>query len=49
MPDITLCLNDKCPKAKKCYRFMAKPSNRQSVCNFKYDDGCEHFEPIDRS
>lgn len=26
MPDITMCKDKRCPQRKKCYRFMAKPS-----------------------
>lgn len=31
MPDITLCVSHKCPKAKQCYRHEATPNpNYQS-------------------
>lgn len=32
MPDITMCMDHTCPQAlnRTCYRFVAKPSQRQS-------------------
>lgn len=35
MPDITMCSNDDCPLAKKCYRHEAKMSPRQSVSRYE--------------
>lgn len=26
MPDITICINDKCEKKEECYRYKAKPN-----------------------
>jgi len=47
MPDITMCTNKECPAAKGCFRFMAKPSQRQSMATFRYevepDFSCDHF------
>lgn len=41
MPDITMCLNKKCSKKNKCYRFLAKPSQVQSYSDFKFKlDNC---------
>ena len=48
MPDITMCDSPLCPKADRCYRFMAVPSQyRQSYSDF-YVSGeeCHHFSPI---
>lgn len=30
MPDITMCTGVGCPRKESCYRFLAKPSDRQS-------------------
>jgi hypothetical protein len=47
MPDITMCLNKGCKKAKKCYRFMAEPEpNYQSYSHFDYKGSCKYFMPI---
>lgn len=48
MPNITMCINHKCPMAKKCYRHKAKPSDYQSVSLFKPSDNgkCDKFEEI---
>lgn len=46
MSDITMCLNDGCPKRESCYRYIAEEdAYAQSYCNFKYDDenGCKWF------
>ena len=51
MADISMCLNDDCPSAKKCYRHEA-PVNPHWQCYddlFKPDDGsqqCGWFIPI---
>jgi len=42
-PDITMCLNKKCKKAKKCYRFMAKPDKWQAYSHFDYKEDCKYF------
>ena len=35
MPDITMCMNDICPRRKNCYRHEADPDpNWQSYSNF---------------
>lgn len=31
MPDISMCMNAACPLSVKCGRFLAEPSDRQSV------------------
>lgn len=48
MPDITMCQNAACPKAGICYRFTAKPSERQSYAVFSPDENgnCESFLQI---
>ena len=51
MPDITMCSNNLCPKSKQCYRFMAEPSEWQSVACFTYaltgdEVDCNYFKPI---
>ncbi len=45
MPDISMCQNDNCPKRADCYRFTAKPGERQSYANFQPDEKgeCEYF------
>lgn len=44
MPDITMCANDRCPKASDCYRFMAVPSVMQAYGDFKSKRGkCKYF------
>ena len=48
MPDISMCLNKKCPLRDKCYRYRAIPTpGWQTITDFKYDDGCEYFEHVD--
>ena len=50
MPDISMCLNDACPSATRCYRHEAKPNEwRQSYAEFKPDETgkCEDFAPMD--
>lgn len=34
MPDITMCVNTKCPIREFCYRYRAKPSEHQSFSIF---------------
>ena len=49
MPDISMCANDECPMAKKCYRHEAKPNEYlQSWTHFKptSDTRCDHFMEI---
>lgn len=48
MPDISMCTNDLCPKAKECWRHEAEPSEWQSYTCFNYmvtEKGveCVHF------
>jgi hypothetical protein len=47
MPDITMCNGNGCPKANKCYRLTAKPSqHRQSyfvIAPVDEDGECEYF------
>lgn len=49
MPDITMCLNEDCIKNKKCYRYIAIPSDLQSysifepICNEEKGFKCNHF------
>lgn len=47
MPDISMCLNEDCPRKYGCYRYCAIPSPYQSVCRFEPRDGeCDGFERI---
>ena len=54
MPDITMCLNKKCPSKDKCYRFMANPTPfNQSYSDFKpiksvdyTSDRCDMFMKV---
>ena len=53
MPDITMCSNKTCPLRMKCYRFLAKPSPRQSYSHFQprfprgaTTDQCEYLMPL---
>lgn len=51
MPDITMCNDEKCPKRKECYSFMAIPSEyRQSYFakSPRKNDKCEYFYPIQK-
>ena len=34
MPDITMCRNEHCQDKTECYRYMAKPSDYQSMTVF---------------
>ncbi|KKN58939.1 hypothetical protein LCGC14_0547420 [marine sediment metagenome] len=36
MPDITMCTGANCPLRKSCYRYMAKPSQRQSYFDSRF-------------
>jgi hypothetical protein len=45
MPDISMCVNDKCKVNKDCYRYMAIPSSWQSYADFDEND-CQYFMPI---
>lgn len=50
MPDISMCRNNLCPSAGKCYRYMAIPSDWQSYGSFypkKGENGCDSFNSID--
>jgi len=54
MPDISMCLNDKCPLKDNCYRFKAKPNDYQTYSSFKYewnsesnDWECSHYWPVE--
>ena len=51
MVDITMCINDSCNIKLNCYRYMAKPSSRQTFTRFepyREEDGwhCKHFIKI---
>jgi len=47
MPDITMCSNEQCPLAQKCYRYRATPSCYQYYLHFKPDEQgvCEMYWP----
>jgi len=50
MPDISMCANRTCPKAKDCYRFRAIPNPyRQAYSSFAPDESghCGYFSPIE--
>lgn len=34
MPDITMCINNKCCQKQSCYRYRATPSTYQSFADF---------------
>lgn len=44
-PDITMCLDHKCPQKDKCYRYTATPSRWQAVFSKTPRKGkkCEYF------
>ena len=45
MPDITMCLDSKCPSREHCYRFTAKPEEQQCYGEFWRGgkDSCDNF------
>jgi hypothetical protein len=45
MPDISMCEQSECPKAKRCYRFMVTPNPyRQSYIDYEFNEnGCDSF------
>ena len=45
MPDITMCLNNNCPRKTRCYRYCAVPSDWQSFAHFEHKE-CENFREI---
>ena len=48
MPYISMCLDKDCPMSEFCYRFTAKPSERQSYMQFTRDEpdgSCSSFMP----
>lgn len=48
MPDISMCLNHKCPERSNCYRYRAVPFKIQtySLFNKTLENKCEHRMPI---
>ena len=50
MPDISMCKEKDCPKARDCYRFRAIPTRgRQSYFLFEEDydrENCEYHWPL---
>jgi hypothetical protein len=50
MPDISMCLTDKCTQRNECFRYRAKPSEyRQAYMAFKQEDGkCDDFTHINK-
>lgn len=51
MSDITICINEACPRKDVCYRYQAVWSEYwQSVCVFvpEGDTSCEHFSAIQK-
>lgn len=52
MPDISMCMNERCPSKLKCYRFMATKSDFQSYMAYKVpagEDRCGSFRRISPS
>lgn len=46
MPDISMCLNSKCPSCVICYRYTAEPNQwRQNYIDFKPNESgkCEDY------
>lgn len=37
MPDISMCRSKTCKRKTECYRYMAKPDQLQSYCDFGED------------
>ena len=50
MPDISMCMNHKCPSREQCYRYRAIPDRHWQSCGgFTVDEGrklCAHFAVI---
>jgi hypothetical protein len=50
MPDISMCNNDDCPLAKKCYRHEAEPNKRwQSYDKFEGGTDCRGYWPMEEN
>lgn len=47
MPDITMCLNEKCDRRKSCYRYIAKPDRYQSYSMF-LNENCDYYWPVNK-
>lgn len=45
MPDISMCANDECPLAWKCWRKLAPPDKYQTYADFRPDStgNCPDF------
>jgi len=51
MPDISMCLDKKCPSANTCYRYIATPSKWQYYSIFgreKDQSQCGDFIPVEK-
>ena len=47
MPDISMCMNERCVRRKECYRYMAIPFKIQTYSDFRPINGkCRYFMPI---
>lgn len=47
MPDITMCLNEKCERKEVCHRFTALPNTSyQSYAMFGKEGQCNSFLPV---
>ena len=48
MPDISMCMNHKCPHKAQCYRYRAIPDKDwQSYCDYHPNEhGCDYFWDI---
>ena len=49
MPDIAMCLNDKCTKKHECYRYSATPGRTQDYMFFGLEETypCGEFWPLE--
>ncbi len=46
MPDLAMCMNKACPSRVTCFRFLAKPGQRQAFMDFRHKgDKCDNYLP----
>lgn len=51
-PDISMCMNEECPKKYTCYRYTSKPDEMQSYfVDMKPDEkgDCEYYWDVSAS
>jgi hypothetical protein len=46
MPDISMCIESKCPLSKTCYRFLATPSTPQWYSMYTPGENCKSYIDI---